>query len=175
MLIRGVTEEDVRAALEVADYGYRNLCFSQGPEPISENRLSWQLKLGVEDLDGPGCRRSAPQVWRFFRRHRIRSACWHAHRNYLYALFERAPQARVTTSIASYQSYRDFLCHHSVTGDIGIGSIAAPYRLADACNCRKFPHLEELIPEELGGYHLDASRPLAEGIRVMQRKEEEVG
>ena len=173
MLIHGATEEDLRAALEVANYGYHNLCFSE--EPIGGDPLSWRLRLGVEGLDGPGCRRSAPQLRRFFRRRRMPSACWHAHRDYLSALFERTPQARVTTSIASYQGYRDFLHHHPLTGDIGIGGIMTSYRLADACNCRKFPHLAEFIPEDLASYHLDASRPIAQGLTAMQSKEGEVG
>lgn len=175
MIVRGATEEDIRAALEVADYGYHNLCFGEKPKPTTGRRLNWQLRLSTKDLNGPGCRRSAPQIRRFFRRRLIRSACWHAHRDYLYALFERVPEAGVTTSIASYQGYRDFLSHHPATANIDIGGLILPYRFAGACNCREFPHLEELIPEELAGYHLGASRPIAEGLRVVQGKEEEVG
>ena len=35
MIVRGIEEHDLRAALEVANYAYRgNLRFREGPEPI---------------------------------------------------------------------------------------------------------------------------------------------
>ena len=55
MIIYGIGEPDLRAALEVANYAYQgNMRLGEGPEPLTVRRQDWRMRLGVEDLDGPG-------------------------------------------------------------------------------------------------------------------------
>ena len=55
MIIYGIEEADLRAALEVANYAYQgNLSFEEVPEPLTVRRQDWRMRLGVENLDGPG-------------------------------------------------------------------------------------------------------------------------
>ena len=64
MIIRGIEEHDLRAALDVTNYAYRgNLRFREGPEPIPKGHKLWRVRLGVKDLDGPGSRRLVAWSW----------------------------------------------------------------------------------------------------------------
>jgi hypothetical protein len=106
VIIRGIEEQDLRAALEVANYTYRdNLYFKEGPESITADSRGWRLRLGVKYPEEPGRRHWVlwswwdPSWWDLKERH-SRSACYHAHRDFLYAVFERALHARVVTSLA---------------------------------------------------------------------------
>jgi hypothetical protein len=57
MIVRGIEEHDLQAALEVANYTYRdNLYFKEGPKSITADRRSWRLRLGVKDPEGLGPR-----------------------------------------------------------------------------------------------------------------------
>src|SRR5690606_19018612 len=75
---------------------------------------AWQLTL-------------RPAGDRYYRRghsgRRIWAVCWHGHRDFFRALFERAPNAKVRTVVASYDGREDFERTHSITGDRNIGSI----------------------------------------------------
>ncbi|MBV9455652.1 MAG: hypothetical protein JOZ19_16295 [Rubrobacter sp.] len=170
MIIRGIEEQDLRAALEVANYAYRgNLHFREGPEPLTLNRQSWRLHLGVEHLDGLGHRRQS----RWVQKERvIRSACYHAYRDFLYAVFERAPRARVVTSLAVYEGPAHFEATHRRISRLNVGSFFEPVRMEDCCDCPKGLRNEETVPELYLGaeYTLEPDRKIYWGLNTDERK-----
>jgi hypothetical protein len=63
VIIHGIEEHDLRAALEVANYAYKgNLCFREGPATLSSPQ-SWRVRLSVKDPEGPGYRRWVYRSW----------------------------------------------------------------------------------------------------------------
>jgi hypothetical protein len=53
VIIHGIEEHDLRAALEVANYAYKgNLCFREEPATLSSPQ-SWRVRLSVKDPGGP--------------------------------------------------------------------------------------------------------------------------
>ncbi len=156
MMIRGVEEHDLRAALDVANYAYKgNLLFKEGPEPIqgSDNR-SWKVQLGVEDIEGPGCRCFVQLSWRGLTlKGQAHLPCSHAYRDFLYAVFERAPRAWVDTASATYNGCRDFVSRRRHVGRGIMSSLFGSTLFCSGCHCSKFPEIEELVPEPyLGEY-----------------------
>jgi hypothetical protein len=87
-----------------------------------------KFTLRVADSNGPGARRSAAGA-------RMVSACWHAHKDVMAALFERHSDARLVSSLATYHGKADFEAKHANTGGNNIGCQAAPVALEDACLC----------------------------------------
>src|SRR5829696_4825010 len=60
VIIHGIEEHDLRAALEVANYAYKgNLCFREEPATLSSPQ-SWRVRLSLKDqatdagCTGPG-------------------------------------------------------------------------------------------------------------------------
>jgi hypothetical protein len=177
VIISGIAEQDLRVALEVANYAYRdNLRFREGPEAIAANGRSWRLGLGVEDLNKPGHRHWVPRSWwdKSWWRPKVRytdSACYHAHRDFLYAVFERAPSARVVTSLAVYEGFKNFESTHQQAGRRNVGSFVEPTCFEDYCDClEKFPWIEEMIGEvHLGEYALESDRKIYSGLKTAKK------
>jgi hypothetical protein len=174
MNISGIGEHDLQAALEVTNYAYRgNLRFSEEPKPVTAKGRSWRLKLGVEDLNRPGSRHWVPRSWwdKSWWGPKVRytySACYHAHRDFLYAIFERAPYARVVTSLAAYEGFKNFEFTHRQAGRTNVGSFMKPTRFEDCCECpKKFLWIEEMIAEaHLGEFALDPDRKIYSGLHT---------
>ena len=154
MIVRHASKEALEVALDVANALYGgNLAFRTF-EPVTRNGMGWRVQLTVKNPDGPGTRQR-----------QRRYACWHAHRDWLYALFERVPDAMVRTGQAFYRGLEGFKRNYRQTAHLSIGPLYEPYPLEDVCNCAEFPRLRDMIPDyELGGYALDAERPLAQGV-----------
>ena len=172
MIVRGIEEHDLWAALEVANYAYRgNLRFGEGPELLTMSHQDWRMRLGVEHLDRPGCRRWVPRTWWdsswWDRKARhTYSACYHAHRDFLYAVFERAPRARVVTALAAYDGLRNFESDHRRVGKRNLGSFFEPIPFEDCCDCAKrFPRIGAMVPEAYLNeeYTLKPDRPIYSG------------
>lgn len=146
MVIHGVNGEDLRNALNVANYACRgNLAFDEEPTPITEQQRSWRVSLTVKDLEEPGCRRQ-PCAW--VPRRGIRGVCFHARSAYIVALFERAPRARIAVAGTHGTQCYEGVDHFYATFFKARGAIS-PRHPAEACNCRKFyddPE-EVLIPD----------------------------
>lgn len=183
MIIRGIEEHDLRAALEVTNYAYRdNLSFREGPEPIPQGRQLWRVRLGVKELDGQGSRRLVAwswwdRSWWDRKARRIGSACYHAHRDFLYAVFERAPHARVVTVLALYEGLADFEATHRRAGRLNVGSFFEPIRFEDCCDClKRFPQIEEMVPEPgLGRYALEPGREIYSGLERRRQEMDSTG
>jgi hypothetical protein len=173
MIIHGIEGHDLWAALEVANYAYRdNLCFRKEPEPLTTlSSQSWRVRLAIKDHDGPGCRSQLSwswwdQFWWNRKGKHTTSACYHAYRDFLYAVFERAPYARALTSLAVYEGLRNFVSTHERTGRLVVGSYLEPIRFEDCCDCpKKFLWIEALVPEPyLGEYALHPDREIYSGL-----------
>ncbi len=125
MIIHGIEEHDLRAALEVASYAYRgNLRFREELEPLASDRQSWRVRLSVENLNGPGHRRRRSwwaQSWLPQKAKGTHRACYHAYRDFLYTVFERAPHALVVTSLTAYEGLTHFEATHRRTGRLNVG------------------------------------------------------
>ena len=175
MIIRGIEEQDLQAALEVANYAYHgNLRFREEPEPITPRRLSWRVRLGVKDFGRPG-HRSRPWRDRYWgaweARRYARLACYHAHRDFLYAVFERAPYAKIFTAVGAYRGLADFEDTNRRIGQMNVGSHFELVRFADCCDCpKKFPRIEEMVPEPyLGEYAIEPGREIYSGLEGKRR------
>ena len=181
MIVRGIEEHDLRAALEVANYAYKgNLRFREGPEPIPQGYQLWRIRLGVKDLDGPGCRRLVAwswwdRSWWDRKARRASSACYHAHRDFLYAVFERAPHARAVTALALYEGLANFEATHQRVSLLNVGSYFEPVRFEDCCDClKKFPQIEAMVPEAyLGEYGLELDRGIYSGLEPKRERQKE--
>lgn len=69
---------------------------------------------------------------------RIGAVCWHGHRDWMRAVFNAYPDARIVTGLAGDVDYRgadDFERTHRDTGARNIGSMMYPVAFADACAC----------------------------------------
>jgi hypothetical protein len=178
MIIRGIEEQDLRAALEVANYTYQgNLYFKEGPQSITADSMSWRLRLSVKDPEGPGGRHWVlwswwDRSWWNLKERYSRSACYHVHRDFLYALYERAPHARVVTSLAVYQGLRNFESSYRRVGKLNVGTFFEPVRFEACCDCaKKLPQIEEMVPESSLGeeYALKPDRGIYSGSSVRAR------
>jgi hypothetical protein len=135
MIISGISRQDLEAARDVAGTLLGNeLIFS---EFHSHGTHRHQVRLQVADLDLPGARRHS-QLFRLGygkRPRRSRFACAHSYAFLFCAIFERNPDARIQTAMATYRGFREFLETYPDVLDANIGSIMYPVRFGDECNC----------------------------------------
>ena len=131
MLAYHVTQANLEQALFHASKLYDdNLIWNRAPEhgPGTALRFTLRCKSSRE----PGHRMSASP---FSPSRHLVAACWHAHRDFLRALFHEAPDARVKTAVADYRGQEGFERTFPGTAGRNIGSIMAPVAMADACEC----------------------------------------
>lgn len=172
MIIHGIDEHDLRAALDVANYAYSgNLRFREEPELMSKDPLSWRVRLGVEDKRGPGCQRRVSLLScyiPFVRNKNSRDfslACYHAHRDFLYAVFEREPSARVVTRLAAYYGLASFEATCWKVGKVNVDLYFGRRPFEDYCGCSKCPRIEAMRPDTyLGEYTLVADGKIYSGL-----------
>jgi len=129
MLIRGATREDLTAAVR-ATPGVRFFY-----EPYAVGR-GWRFRLKTDGPKPRFGRVSANQVRRNGERRRIPGAvCWHGHREFMRALFERAPGATLETGLITYRGREDFERRHASTGLRNVGSQVWPVFYGNCCDC----------------------------------------
>lgn len=123
MEARGVTREDLLRALSVVNAGYENNVAFNRLDFDGDSRTNFTLR--VYSSQEKGARHSGTG-------RRMVSACWHVHRDFLAALFELAPDARVRTALADYRGRASFEEQFKETGQrlVGLGVV-----LRDACEC----------------------------------------
>lgn len=122
-----VTEQQLRRAMDVVNEKYgHNVMWNREPEYAGR---SMRFTIRVKSGHGPGAKRSAGSG------RRTASACWHLHRDFMVALFDQAPDARLKTALADYRGRDDFLSKFPSTGEVNAGSIMHPGQLQDCCDC----------------------------------------
>ncbi len=131
MRIKGISETDLRAALAdaSAELYAGNLQFKREPEKIG-NFLHFTIT--VVNSHNPGSARSASM---FYRGRRIAAACWHAHRDFMRAIFKRAPDALLVTALARYEGSAGFEHEFHYTGTQNVGPPMDPIARQDCCEC----------------------------------------
>ncbi len=127
MKIKGISETDLRAALDSAsaEFYAGNLQFKREPER-SGNFLHFTIT--VDNTRNPGGARSSQG-------RRIAAACWHAHRDFMRAIFKLAPDALLITALTRYEGSAGFEHEFPYTGTQNAGSMIAPRARQDCCEC----------------------------------------
>jgi hypothetical protein len=135
MIISGVTREDLEAARDVASAALGNQLIFTRFDSYSATRHV--ISLQVKELDAPGARLHLHSYYLGYawKPRRSRRACGHAFGAFLTAIFERAPGARVQSTMNTYSGYKDFLEHYQDVLDTNVGSVIFPIRFGDLCNC----------------------------------------
>lgn len=129
MQFRNCAVADVEAAVAAAneEHAYdMRLDFTSGHNGNFRGRL-----LPVTGSSTRNGRRRSPSG------RRVHAMCWHAHLAMLRALFERVPQARVTTALADYKGRANFEATWPNTGDKNIGPAFDPMSYEHACDCER--------------------------------------
>lgn len=99
-----------------------------------------RVRLGVKTARRPGSRVSQIRYSYFGplpeKRKRIASACWHAHRDFMYEVFAINPDARIKSALATYNGLSGF--EREFPGTYYSQGMAGPCPIEDigsACNC----------------------------------------
>ncbi len=174
MLIRGATCEDIEAALDVANEQFRgNLRFKELEDKSGPRSAGFKVRLDVDDLEGPGCRRGylACVYGHADKPRRFRSACYHGVGAWMVALLERAPNATIESGSmhlrgGHYRGARGFLRDYQSVGDNNVGSQTYPIAFSEACNCHE--HGTDYIDRETLQYlGWEAELPSAENTKTV--------
>lgn len=121
-----VTKAQLEDALKQTSEKYgKNVCWNRSPETRGRSLM---FTVRVHTGHGEGAKRSASG-------RRTASACWHVHRDFMVALFDLAPNARLKTALADYRGRDDFNAKFEKTGEVSAGSIMAPQQLQQSCDC----------------------------------------
>jgi hypothetical protein len=72
---------------------------------------------------------------RLGRGRKVHAVCWHGYRDFMQAVFDRFPAARIQTSFADYRGAEDFADKYPATAYKNIGSLMYPVYVSDACEC----------------------------------------
>ena len=151
MIIRRANEEQLRAALDVANEQFGgNLRFQKLEDLQAPRTPKFKVRLDVEDLEGPGTRRGDLSYY-YGHTHKprlTRAACYHAYGAFLVALLERVPEAVIEPGARGFEGGRyhgveGFLEHYRAAGETNVGSYRAPIAFEDSCNC--WEHLTDFI------------------------------
>lgn len=127
MKIKGITEQDLINAVETAsnDHYDGNVIFKRTPDRKG-NFLNFTLTVRNSRELGGRISHSG---------RRIAAACWHAHRDVMREIFDRAPDAILVTALARYEGRDDFERKYRATGEQNIGSMVQPMSMINACDC----------------------------------------
>ena len=91
-------------------------------------------------LDGPNNKKNPHRYGRVSAsyhgkgRH-IAATCWHGHRDFMRAVYEKDPGAVIITHAAKYTGSEHFEQTHQSTYYMNVGAPIAPCYMGDACNC----------------------------------------
>ena len=126
MNIKPITTAQMESALATANKAYDgNLTFKTF---VPQNNGGVHFTLTVRDSKAPGARRSHTG-------RRIAAACWHAHRDFMAAIFDLAPDAVLRSYLAVYKGKSGFERDYPATGYANISSIMQPMEHRHACDC----------------------------------------
>ncbi len=131
MKIKGITKQQLTAAVVTAGIEFYddNLMFNREPEQQGQ----WlHFTLRVKDSHKPGAGRSSSY---HNRGHRQVSACWHAHRDVMRAIFRTAPDALLVTALARYEGTDSFEHEFPATGTLNVGPPIDPITRQECCEC----------------------------------------
>ncbi len=124
MKLYNVPSDDLRSiVLEVSQNQYNgNLRFNN----FDPRKAFVNFTLRVSNSKGKGAKNSASG-------RRTVSACWCAHRAVMRVIFDRFPNARLVSAIATYNGKADFDQKHIDTRYHNVGSIMYPATMGELC------------------------------------------
>ena len=129
MIVTGVSEAELLDIVsKVSNQRYDGNIIVKSSSTLSSRRSTFTLRA------------RSSRLWGARRSHsgrRTVSACWHAHRDVLAAIFYYYPNARVQTWIITYNGREHFEATYVQTGKTNIGSVYSPVKLRDTCDCDK--------------------------------------
>jgi hypothetical protein len=166
MEIRGLTLEQIQQAIQEVNhlyYGYNgNITLGNAlgygyvdAESLNNRGDAFKVGLGVESSRRPGARVS-PEMYFYGsdtrKPRRVASPCWHANRDFIRAIFEINPDARIRTALtntddfAAWSEYLGYGRKRQYTGsehfedlyqytDKNIGNSFSHVAHSEACNC----------------------------------------
>jgi len=123
MKIKGITESQLEQATREA-----STALYDGNVELRnvEHHGPWtHFKLRVNDCHKPGTHLGHQR--------RTVSACWHAHRDVMRAIFRLAPDALLVTALARYEGSEGFEHEFPATGYANVGSMMKPRARHEAC------------------------------------------
>lgn len=107
MRIIGLTEKELLFACRRAGKKYNdNLDLADVSSSRNKRGDHFTFRLRVKDSSGPGAQFSPETMFGGGRK--TVQACWHAHRDFFYAVFKINPKAVVHTALATYRGVDDF-------------------------------------------------------------------
>lgn len=105
MKVYGVNKVGLDFALALGNANFDgNVKYAYEPAQIS--RVCFRLRLQHKQ-PGPGSSMT--------KKRRGPAVCWHAHRDFMRAIYTINPDARITTSFGTYNNERDFEFRHAQT------------------------------------------------------------
>ena len=129
MQLRHVTTEGHDRAIEIvtATYGAPFTTDMRHERTYKDGTLALRGRLLPKSSRQNGARRS-------WSGRRLKAACWHAHRDYLRALFAECPDAVVVTALARYtaDTFEDV---YPGTATRNVGSMVQPAYMDELCDC----------------------------------------
>lgn len=136
MEIRNASENDIIAAAHEVGVNVHNL------HKVGRAGFALTLKLGpsnvVYKVGARGrvytrAKYTRTSTNRSLAARSVAAVCWHGHRDFMRALYRRAPSAIIRTAMAKYLNAAHFEAAHESTK----GGYANPYAVpfADACHC----------------------------------------
>jgi hypothetical protein len=142
----GFTEDELRRIIErVSSERYEGNVRLDTVTSDRQGRVE-RFKLRTErsgygthgDDSAPGARRSAPPAYAGGTSRRLTSACWHAHRDILRAIFRSFPRATIVTAMARYEGLQGFEDTYPDTAYRNVGSRMLPAYMPDLCDCSQW-------------------------------------
>ena len=139
MQVWGVTPGQLQEAVyKVSEEHYNgNLICDGQPDHIgATSKSAVRFKMRVKDSAGAGAHISVDRFGSTKKGYRRTiSACWHAHRDVMRAIFEVNPEARIKSVMADYKGSDDFERTFPHTYDTNVGSMVYPVAVGESCLC----------------------------------------
>lgn len=145
MELRGLGKERVKEIVEeVSAVNYAGNLIAVVSDLGTKRVPGSRFTLQVRSSRGEGARRSGSG-------RRTVAACWHAHRDTMAAIFNEAPDVRLTTMLADYRGRDDFEDSFEDTGSHNVGSMMAWKTIRECCDCEseetELPVVVTEVPE----------------------------
>lgn len=134
MLFSRITVASVESCLAVVNMNYSGNLIGEWqarvnaqPTMLNDAGTRWRSRIIVADSRGPGARRSASG-------RRGPYACWHAFRDVFAEVFHVYPDAKISTSMATYTA-GNWEDTYPATGTRNVGSMMEPRTMPQLCDC----------------------------------------
>jgi hypothetical protein len=133
MLFSKVTVEAVEACIAAVNPRYEGNVMGEWqrtgirPTMLNHTHTRWRGRIMVRDSRAVGARRS-------WQGRRMPAACWHVTRDVLGEVLRVAPEAKITTQMATYTA-ATWEERYPATAYVNVGSALQPRYMPDLCAC----------------------------------------